>query len=149
MDRLYLRGRENVHKKLLIQAAACNLALLLRSLHGAGKPSAAHDLKSAAILALLRLTIALFGAGFVDLARTAISRPNSDHRRFYRWVERASFNSLQARRSLIAYCTLTWLAAFRWLAGSTNFESTCFNAKLSSVRSATTCFSFRFPLPVP
>jgi transposase len=83
MDRLYLRGRENVHKKLLIQAAACNLALLLRSLHGAGKPRAAHDLKSAAILALLRLTIALFGAGFVDLARPPISRPNSDHRRFY------------------------------------------------------------------
>ena len=83
MDRLYLRGRENVHKKMLIQAAACNLALLLRSLHGAGKPRAAHDLKSAAILAFLRLTIALFGAGFVDLARTPISRPNSDHRRFY------------------------------------------------------------------
>src|SRR4051812_47058631 len=30
MDRLYLRGRENVHKKMLIQPAACNLALLLR-----------------------------------------------------------------------------------------------------------------------
>ncbi len=24
MDRLYLRGRENIHKRLLIQAAACN-----------------------------------------------------------------------------------------------------------------------------
>lgn len=90
MDRLYLRGRENVHKKMLIQAAACNLALLLRSLHGAGKPRAAHDLKSAAILALLRLTIALFGAGFVDLARPPISRPNSDHRRFYRKTSRCS-----------------------------------------------------------
>src|SRR4051812_48638820 len=43
MDRLWVRGRENVHKKLLIQAAACNLALLLRSLYGAGKPKAAHD----------------------------------------------------------------------------------------------------------
>jgi transposase len=90
MDRLYLRGRENVHKKLLIQAAACNLALLLRSLHGAGKPRAAHDLKSAAILAFLRLTIALFGAGFVDLARPPISRPNSDYRRFYRKRTRCS-----------------------------------------------------------
>jgi transposase len=90
MDRLYLRGRENVHKKLLIQAAACNLALLLRSLHGAGKPRAAHDLKSAAILAFLRLTIALFGAGFVGRARTPISPPNSDHRRFYRKRTRCS-----------------------------------------------------------
>ncbi len=31
MDRLYVRGIENVHKKLLLQAAACNLALLMRS----------------------------------------------------------------------------------------------------------------------
>src|SRR5437879_3689637 len=31
LDRLYVRGKENVHKKFLIQAAACNLALLMRS----------------------------------------------------------------------------------------------------------------------
>ena len=31
MDRLYVRGRRNVHNKLLIQAAACNLALIVRS----------------------------------------------------------------------------------------------------------------------
>ena len=34
LDRLYVRGLENVHKKFLIQAAACNLALLLRSTYG-------------------------------------------------------------------------------------------------------------------
>jgi len=62
MDRLYLRGRENVLKRLLIQAAACNLALLLRSLYGAGKPKAAHNLKAAVIFAFLRLLIALFEA---------------------------------------------------------------------------------------
>jgi transposase len=66
MDRLYLRGRWNVHKRLLLQAAACNLALLLRSLHGAGKPKAAHDLKSAAVLAFVRLTIALFEPACVN-----------------------------------------------------------------------------------
>ena len=38
MDRLYVRGIGNVHKKLLIQAAACNLALLMRSMYGAGSP---------------------------------------------------------------------------------------------------------------
>ena len=43
MDRLYVRGKENVHKKFLIQAAACNLALLMRSMYGSGKPRAAHD----------------------------------------------------------------------------------------------------------
>jgi len=53
MDRLWVRGRENVHKKLLIQAAACNLALLLRSLYGAGKPKAAHDHPERAVFAIL------------------------------------------------------------------------------------------------
>ena len=53
LDRLYVRGRENVHNKFLIQAAACNLALLLRSIHGAGKPRAAHDRAVEAIFAIL------------------------------------------------------------------------------------------------
>ena len=53
MDRLYVRGVVNVHKKLLIQAAACNLALLLRSWYGAGKPRAAHDRIVEAIFAIL------------------------------------------------------------------------------------------------
>jgi transposase len=55
MDRLYVRGIENVHKKLLVQAAACNLALLMRSIYGAGKPRAAHDQSVEAILAILTL----------------------------------------------------------------------------------------------
>jgi transposase len=53
MDRLWVRGINNVHKKLLLQAAACNLALLMRSLYGAGKPRAAHDRCIEAIFALL------------------------------------------------------------------------------------------------
>src|SRR5262249_8179720 len=51
MDRLWVRGKDNVSKKVLIQAAACNLALLMRSLYGAGKPKAAHDRIQSAILA--------------------------------------------------------------------------------------------------
>ena len=56
LDRLYVRGKENVHKKLLIQAAACNLALLMRSRYGSGKPKAAHDVVDAilTILAVLK-----------------------------------------------------------------------------------------------
>src|ERR1700756_1828014 len=42
LDRLYVRGKENVHKKFLIQAAACDLALLMLSSYGSGKPRAAH-----------------------------------------------------------------------------------------------------------
>jgi len=53
MDRLWVRGLDNVHKKLLLQAAACNLALLMRSFYGAGKPRAAHDRIIEAIVALL------------------------------------------------------------------------------------------------
>jgi transposase len=53
LDRLYVRGKENVHKKLLIQAAACNLALLMRSRYGSGKPRAAHDGLGDALLAFL------------------------------------------------------------------------------------------------
>jgi transposase len=53
LDRLYVRGTENVHKKLLIQAAACNLALLMRSRYGSGKPKAAHDRLMDALVTIL------------------------------------------------------------------------------------------------
>jgi transposase len=53
LDRLYVRGKQNVHKKLLIQAAACNLALLMRARYGSGKPKAAHDGVVDAILTIL------------------------------------------------------------------------------------------------
>jgi transposase len=59
MDRLWVRGLENVHKKLLIQAAACNLALLMRSVYGAGKPKAAHDRVRRAVFAILSFIRAL------------------------------------------------------------------------------------------
>ena len=52
LDRLYVRGLENARKKFLIQAAACNLALLLRSRHGSGKPRAAHDRAGEVILTI-------------------------------------------------------------------------------------------------
>ena len=61
MDRLYVRGIGNVHKKLLIQAAACNLALLMRSLYGAGKPRAAHDRIIEAVFAWLGFMKAIEG----------------------------------------------------------------------------------------
>jgi transposase len=53
LDRLFVRGKQNVHKKLLIQATACNLALLMRSRYGSGKPKAAHDGVVDAILTVL------------------------------------------------------------------------------------------------
>src|SRR5262245_16897901 len=59
MDRLWVRGKGNVRKKVLLQAAGCNLALLMRSLYGAGKPKAAHDRIQEVILATLAFLAAL------------------------------------------------------------------------------------------
>src|SRR5437764_654673 len=76
MDRLYVRGLENVHKKLLVQAAACNLALLMRSIYGTGKPRAAHDQSVEAIfaiLALIRGSGKHLGSMVGELRRTAAS----------------------------------------------------------------------------
>jgi transposase len=67
LDRLYVRGLHNVHKKLLIQAAACNLALLMRTSYGAGKPRATHDRRSELVLAYLWLNSVL----------TALCKPES------------------------------------------------------------------------
>ena len=59
LRRLYVRGKPNVQKKLLLQAAACNLALLLRKMMGAGTPRALHDALAGLILALLHLLAAV------------------------------------------------------------------------------------------
>jgi transposase len=79
MDRLYVRGLNNVHKRLLIQAAACNLALLMRSLYGAGKPRAAHDRWGQLTFAILRLYSALMRSesefAFLDARASRLDRP--------------------------------------------------------------------------
>lgn len=69
LDRLYVRGKENVHKKFLIQAAACNLALLMRSRYGSGKPRAAHD---GAVDALLTILAVLKAVEDISAASSAI-----------------------------------------------------------------------------
>jgi transposase len=53
LRRLSVRGKPNVKKKLLLQAAAYNLARLLRKTLGAGSPRALHDALTGLILALL------------------------------------------------------------------------------------------------
>src|SRR6266478_2631596 len=55
LRRLYVRGQGNVQKKLLVQAAACNLALLLRKMIGAGTPRALQDAVAGLFFVLLRL----------------------------------------------------------------------------------------------
>src|SRR5712692_6880737 len=59
MRRLYVRGKTNVQKKLLLQAAACNLALILRTILGAGTPRGLHDRLLAFLLLFLRAAEAI------------------------------------------------------------------------------------------
>ena len=89
MDRLWVRGLENVHKKMLIQAAACNLALLMRSFYGTGKPKAAHDQLSHAVFAIL---------GFIRAIQT-FSQPPSVHSSDLMRKRRTSTDHLLCRRS--------------------------------------------------
>jgi transposase len=59
MRRLHVRGRDNVAKRLLLQAAACNLALILRSMGGAGTPRGLADLRQRLIFAFISILAAL------------------------------------------------------------------------------------------
>ena len=55
LRRLYVRGKQNVQKRLLLQAAGCNLALLLRKMTVAGTPRALQDVVTRLFSILLRL----------------------------------------------------------------------------------------------
>ena len=52
MRRVWVRGHENVRKRVLIQAAACNIGLLLRRQTGVGTP---RSLQGRAVSAICRL----------------------------------------------------------------------------------------------
>ena len=60
MRRLHVCGRDNVAKRVLLQAAACNLALILRTLGGAGTPRGLADLRQKLLSALLSVLEALW-----------------------------------------------------------------------------------------
>src|SRR6516225_8609300 len=59
MRRVYLRGRDNVLKRVLIHVGALNLSLVMRKLVGKGTPRGWQDYSANAVLMLLRLWMAL------------------------------------------------------------------------------------------
>jgi len=59
MRRVHVRGRDNVAKRVLLQAAAFNLALILRSLMRAGTPRGLADLAQSVLSVLWRVLGAL------------------------------------------------------------------------------------------
>jgi transposase len=59
LRRVHVRGRGNVAKRVLLQATAFNLALILRSITKAGTPKGLADLKTKLLCALWRVLSAL------------------------------------------------------------------------------------------
>jgi transposase len=59
MRRVHLRGRENILKRLIVHAAAFNLALLMRSRHGVGTPRGLQGRFWGLAAALHRFIVAL------------------------------------------------------------------------------------------
>ena len=54
MRRVWVRGHENVRKRVLIQAAACNIGLLLRHQSGVGTPRSLQGRAVSVIFGLIR-----------------------------------------------------------------------------------------------
>ncbi len=61
MRRVWVRGHENVRKRVLIQAAACNIGLLLRHQTGIGTPRSLQGRALSAICGLIDSLIDLWG----------------------------------------------------------------------------------------
>lgn len=71
MRRTHLQGRNNILKRLLIHAAAFNLALLVRKLHGIGKPRTLQGVSVGLVNALLRLWTVLTRLYAAESAQSA------------------------------------------------------------------------------
>ena len=61
LRRVWVRGHENVRKRVLIQAAGCNLGLLLRGLTGVGTPRSLQGRALSAICGLIGRLIDCWG----------------------------------------------------------------------------------------
>ena len=76
MRRTHLRGHENILKRLLIHVGAGNLALMMRTLIGAGTPRGLRDLAGAVAAAIRRLAALLDRcATLIDCLRIQRSTP--------------------------------------------------------------------------
>ena len=79
MRRLHVRGLRNVAKRVLLQAAAFNLALILRSLTKAGTPRGLAERNLAMVGLLLRFLAALErqeGDSWLESRRTSAEQPS-------------------------------------------------------------------------
>jgi transposase len=67
MRRTHLRGHKNILKRLLFHAVAFNVALLVRKLHGMGKPRTLQGLSTSIsmLISLLRLLNTLSSPNYI------------------------------------------------------------------------------------
>jgi len=84
LRRLHVRGRGNVAKRVLLQAAAFNLALILRTMTRSGTPRGLVDLKRKLFCALLRVLTAL-AATLAPFSGPDTGLPLSSHFSEKRW----------------------------------------------------------------
>jgi transposase len=75
MRRVYLRGRENVWKRLPIHLGGFNLSLVMRQLLGKGTPRGWQGLSAEAVLGCLRFWMALLARFGQELASEAVPLP--------------------------------------------------------------------------
>ena len=80
MRRLHVRGRDNVAKRVLLQAAAFNLALILRSITLAGTPRGLADLTLPVLSALWRVLQALAACSRPASVSPSFPRSHSERR---------------------------------------------------------------------
>jgi transposase len=64
LRRVHVKGREEVAKRVLIQAAACNIALILRTMTGAGTPRGSAEVRRLLVWACYNLLLVL--SAFAD-----------------------------------------------------------------------------------
>jgi transposase len=74
MRRVYLRGRKNVLKRVLIQVGALNLSLVMRKLWNKGTPRGWQGYSADAVLAFLRWWMAFLAGAEEIIAFKALSR---------------------------------------------------------------------------
>jgi transposase len=88
LRRVHVRGRGNVAKRVVVQAAAFNLALILRSITKAGTPRGLADLKSKLFYALFRVLAALAQRDAPNMPSQIVSCA-----KFHRLARRRSWSS--------------------------------------------------------
>jgi transposase len=82
LRRVHVRGLKNVAKRVLLQAAAFNLALILRSITKAGTPRGLADRQMALLRAIFVLFLALKGHR-TDLQRSSAESARFVHRHWH------------------------------------------------------------------